>query len=713
MGSLNINAFSNSLKGVESWESNLQISSAPQKKDVGKTGALENRKIELVDEASVDKAASREARTTLFNAVKNTVGNSSEEVKFVATVRQQLGIDEGSQSKDDTAFKAIEARSIVNLTRAQSKNVEKALDCALTVVTLPSAAKSALKSAILAQADHPDVVAFLDKYGGETDLFGNPAGGRDLRTLQRVCSLAVALGKGDPVGLAYLKGFAGGLRCTEGPLAPLEERVKERAESRAKFDLHQQKLIDLQQKNRAGIGDVLPPAAKTLTTIRTDLGLDGAQKQGDDDREKQLKHDKRGTQRMSRSVLGRKEFGTGNLTERDLFILGSERSREKGKPEKTQSKAPNPQGKVDNPQSKDEPSKVPPTLDQEIEKVKADLNGRLQRNKISKVEDQLQSENVQNDKANQISGKTTVCVGAKKLICQNNSGKNNNCLFFSTLHQTTGGKPVTHFDALKFRQELANYAKGILDNSPKGLVKDGDNFYLSTDPKHEKSMRMAVLEHRSGTVLMDGERMDMTQGAFIASFLRRPVTVYTNGGDGGLVANRFDVDLKTGEQIKSDKPEDEIKLYFTGTHFLAVDSVEENPDFKPVEIKYTELENRFPKEYKENQKLKNDFIRILTNSFSVRKKGKIDDQEWAKLVADIVGNYFAANGGNDPKPNLEKAFTTFKAIHDKGGSIGEGSPGIDGCKDCSDVTKKLVDDMIKAAKAALLENVNLQIYVTD
>ncbi len=207
---VNLNSWSNALQGAQQ-NQNVQLGAMPQEGGKVEGGNLGGRAIQLVPSDKSSVQANRETREKLFQALQGGVGTSKAEQEFIEKTRQDLGLDAKGKATGDQGLKALEARTIVNLGRAQEKNVSAMLDKSMNAIRsrVPANVINALKTTILQQANHPDVIAFLDKYG---------SGQRDLKTLQRVYDLALELNQGDRMTQAYMRGFRGTERCSQQPL---------------------------------------------------------------------------------------------------------------------------------------------------------------------------------------------------------------------------------------------------------------------------------------------------------------------------------------------------------------------------------------------------------------------------------------------------------------------------------------------------------------
>ncbi len=486
---VNLNSWSNALQGAQG-DQDVGLAQGPlQKGDVGKA-ALGGHSVTLVPSGTGDVTKNAQIRETLFQSLKGGVGKTDTEKAFIEKARQELGIDTGDKAQGDAPLKSLDARNIVNLGRAQEKNAAAMLGKAMDAIInrVPPKALAALKATIRNQANHPDVVAFLDKYG---------SGGRDLRLLQRVCDLALRTGQGDRLTQAYLRGFRGTECASADPLQP-EDDVKSAA----------------------------------------DLGASHANEQIEHDKTAESSAEQTNANDESKKTSSSQEAPRSNVAQKTL----------RGKMSAA-SKSLAGQRKI---------------LHGEISAAKGGTKNQL------------------------CTGNTVVFgkAGEKSLKLVNNTGSGFNCFFFSALcgQQLLAGQKepsVTLADALAFRERLNEHVAKRLEQLDKGELK-GISYDLSQSPDlrddvsevvtgdgGRATLQEAIMQHLTGSAVTNGVPMDLSNAAFLADMLQRPVTVYVDIG-GEQHAVTFDKSLETGKPFAEKRP---LEMYFSKADIVNQKSV--------------------------------------------------------------------------------------------------------------------------------------------
>lgn len=529
---VNLNSWSAALKGASD-NQGVGFRDPVQKGDVPK-GDLGGRQVALVP---LDKAETRqnaEVREKLFQSLQQGVGQSKTEKEFLEKTRQDLGLDPAGKAKGDMPLKALTARDIVNVGRAQDKNatamVGKALDAVIDRV--PPKALRAIKSTILQQANHPDVVAFLDKYG---------SGGRDLKLLQRVCDLALRTADADRMTQAYLTGFRGNVRATADPVESLDEKnMRDRGDA----DLETQQKSDAKKtKSTEAPGGVSQSKTKTGTISRSQvLGL-GADKQQPKSKTGPISRDKvlGGDSPKAPDAVDMKK-----LRER-WNTIGGNYNATKASFEKTLASANN--------------------SDNQMKGV----GGPFKFGKSGEFKLTLKNN----------SGAGNNCFFFSALCGMKKSGGK-------------GGKDVsvTLQEAMQFRQQLNEHVEKRLSqlDKLKGVRYEMTSEDVSEDhlfvkipqgEEKERSVQSSVRQHLTGEFLdtntLNFKGADLSTAAFLADMIGRPVVVYAEAG-GVQNVTTFDTNLETGEKIEGEP----LRLYFNGSlndggHFQFVEKVEDTP----------------------------------------------------------------------------------------------------------------------------------------
>ena len=529
---VNLNSWSAALKGAAE-NQGVGFKEPVQKGDVQK-GDLGGRQVALVP---LDKAETRqnaEVREKLFQSLQQGVGQSKTEKEFLEKTRQDLGLDPAGKAKGDMPLKALTARDIVNVGRAQDKNatamVNKALDA--VVDRVPPNALQAIKRTILQQANHPDVVAFLDKYG---------SGGRDLELLQRVCDLALQTANPDRMTKAYLTGFRGGVRATAAPVKSLDEM---NVEDQAAADLETQQKSDAKPALSKEFGGVSLPKTRTGQISRSQvLGL-GADKQQPKSKTGPISRDK---------------------------VLGG-----------------------------DSPKK-PDFIDMKKLRKRWDTIGGNYNTLKTSFAQQLANADKTNNQLGELGQPFTFGKsGEFKLTLRDNSGRGNNCFFFSALcgkqRLDKQDEKVTLQEAMQFRQQLNEHVenrlaqldklKGVRYETFQDNDVNNDHLFVKTPwgEEQERSVQSAVVQHLDGeflnTDIAKFKGADLGTAAFLADMLGKPVVVYAEVA-GVQNVTVYDTNLETGARLEGEP----LRLYYskgdlegssTG-HFQFVDKVEDVP----------------------------------------------------------------------------------------------------------------------------------------
>ena len=572
---VDLNSWSTLLRGAMEGQG-VGLTQDPAKKSDVPKGNLGGHQVTLVPLDNVDNLQNAEAREKLFQALKKDVGQSKTELEFIEKTRQDLGLDTSGKANGDVKLKALKARDIVNVGRAQNKNatamVNKALDA--VVDRVPPNALQAIKRTILQQANHPDVVAFLDKYG---------SGGRDLELLQRVCDLALQTANPDRMTRAYLTGFRGDVRATAAPVKSLDEM---NVEDQAAADLEtQQKSDGKKPKSTEAPGGIPQSKTKTGPISRGKVfDLGGGDKAREKSKTGPISRDK---------VLGgeqpKPKTGPGNSNK----VLD-------GIPQSKTKTGPISRDKV----LVDNPPKKPDVIDmKKLCDRWTTIGGNYNTTKASFEKQLVDADKTKNQLGELGQPFTFGKSGEFKLTLRGNSGEGNNCFFFSALcgmkkSGGNGGKDVsvTLQEAMQFRQQLNEHVenrlaqldklKGVRYETSEHNDVNNDHLFVETPwgEEKERSVQSAVVQHLDGeflnTDIAKFKGADLGTAAFLADMLGKPVVVYAEVA-GVQNVTMYDTNLETGVQLKGEP----LRLYYskgnlegssTG-HFQFVDKVEDVP----------------------------------------------------------------------------------------------------------------------------------------
>jgi len=191
MSNINLSTFFSNTYSLTSQDAmmGIQLSGEPQKASgqIGNKALTERHIVQIKpEEAPQNAQKNREMRQALLESAKAYMGkNKVEEQQMndvLDKISRELGIDGDKKDLGDKMLTKLESRRIANYVRAQTGEARRLVVDACKAAPLPESATKALEKTLNAQANHPDVMAFLDAYG---------AGRRNIDLLSRVAALAV------------------------------------------------------------------------------------------------------------------------------------------------------------------------------------------------------------------------------------------------------------------------------------------------------------------------------------------------------------------------------------------------------------------------------------------------------------------------------------------------------------------------------------------
>jgi len=164
-------------------------------------------------------AQNAEMRKTLADVCQKFMSerkvNASDMKSVMDAVRKRLGVDVEDSEASKTVLTPLEARRIATYVRAQTNVTAELLDDAVSAADLPKMVKDALVTFMKEQANHPDVLNFLDTYQN---------GERNIDHLSRVAALLVQT-KGAELD-DYTRNFLTGFACGLKPTADISDATK-------------------------------------------------------------------------------------------------------------------------------------------------------------------------------------------------------------------------------------------------------------------------------------------------------------------------------------------------------------------------------------------------------------------------------------------------------------------------------------------------------